>query len=168
LAPGWQHGPRPWFAGAMAENGVRPVGGKLYQTPADEDAQGASTYTPPGAPMQILNSSYAPRATAERNTDSARTDPTPPVGSTVTHRTSGQRGEVVGHTRHGFSGTAVPQVQWAGEDASWPQGVAANALRVEDSHPSDLQERGGRVGSPPSQGAGSDSPASYTGSNGAL
>lgn len=148
--------------------GTRPTSGRLYTSPADEDTKGASTYTPPGAPMSILNNSYAPNQSAERNSDSQRRDPTPPVGATVTHRTSGQTGTVVGHQTHGYAGTAVPQVTWAGEEASWPQAVAANSLRVEGSHPSDLQQYGGRVGDPPTQGAGSDSPAAYTRSDGAL
>jgi hypothetical protein len=62
------------------------------------------------------------------------------VGDAVVHRTSGQRGTVVGHERHGFSGTAQPRVAWAGEEASWPQGVSANALRVEGSTPERLYE----------------------------
>lgn len=151
----------------MAEGGTRPTAAKLYQSPADEDTKGASVYTPPGAPMQLLQGpNYSPRATAERNTD--QTNPTPPIGASVTHRTSGQRGTVTGHQSHGYSGTAVPQVTWEGEEKSWPQGVSANAIRVEGSHPSELYLRGGRVGTPPSEGAGSDSPNRYTRSDGAL
>lgn len=61
----------------------------------------------------------------------------PPIGSVVEHRTSGERGVVSGHRSHGL-GNAVPQVTWAGEDASWPQGVSANAVRVVGSTPDDL------------------------------
>jgi hypothetical protein len=160
--------------------GTRPTSGKQYQSPADEGTPGASTYTPPGAPMSILNNSYAPQATSEAATDSRRADPTPSSlgdrkapsvpapGQRVVHRTSGQHGTVAGHAGHGYSGTAVPRVTWDGEEASWPQGVSANALCPEGSHPSDLQQWGGPVGTPPSAGAGSDSPADYTRSDGAL
>ncbi len=142
--------------------GTRPVAAKLYQSPADENIQGASTYTPPGAPMQLINNSHAPRASAEQNSDQ-RTDPTPPVGASVVHRTSGQRGTVVEHRSHGFSGTAVPQVTWEGEEKSWPQGVSANALRVAGSTPNELYSRNPAPDSP-----GSDSPSSYTRATGAL
>lgn len=85
---------------------------------------------------------YHPRASAEMNSDQPIVDSDPtrthPVGASVVHRTSGQRGTVTGHSAHGYSGTAIPQVTWAGEDMSWPQGVSANALRVEGSQPSDL------------------------------
>lgn len=139
--------------------------GKLYQSPADEPTPGASTYTPPGAPMTALNASHAPRASAEQNSDSARSEPTP--GSSVVHRTSGQRGTVVGHDRHGYSGTAMPRVQWEGEEASWPQAVSSNAIRPAGSHPSDLQQYGGRVGVQPTN-AGSDSPNRYTRADGPI
>lgn len=123
----------------MSEGGTRPVAAKVYQTPADSGLKSGSTYTPPGVP-----SAREPEATlgVRRNSpeiaaDSHRADPTPQVGDTVVHRTSGQRGTVVGHAHHGY-GQAQPKVQWAGEEASWPQGVSANAIRVEGSNPSDL------------------------------
>lgn len=63
-----------------------------------------------------------------------------PHGAAVVHRTSGQRGTVVGHERNAHTGQAQPRVQWAGEESSWPQGVSANALRVEGSTPNRLYE----------------------------
>lgn len=133
----------------MAEGGTRPVAARLYETPADSDQKTAANYTPPGrpAPRQPEATLGVRSQNPEIAQDSHRTDPTPtsrgaapPVGTEVVHRTSGQRGTVTGHASHGYSGTAVPQVTWAGEDASWPQGVSANALRVEGSHPNDLYQ----------------------------
>lgn len=150
----------------MAEGGTRPVAAKLYESPASEDTKGASTYTPPGAPMQLLGGpNYSPRANAERNTDQVNPTATsvPPVGSSVVHGKSGQRGTVTGHAAHGYSGTAVPQVTWEGEEKSWPQGVSANALRVAGSNPSELYSRNPAPDSP-----GSDSAVSYTRATGAL
>lgn len=124
----------------MAENTVRPTTAKLYQTPADSNPRTAGTYTPPGVPAE-----REPEATlgVRRNAAAHTTEPAcppphaHPVGATVEHRMSGQRGTVTGHRAHGL-GEAVPEVQWAGEDKSWPQGVSANALRVVGSTPSDL------------------------------
>jgi hypothetical protein len=136
----------------MAEGGTRPIAAKLYQSPADSGQSAGSTYKPPGtpAPREPEATLGVRRNNPEIAADSHRTEPTPtgprpaatvpPVGARVVHRTSGQHGQVVGHQAHGYSGTAVPQVTWAGEDASWPQGVSANALRVEGSHPNDLYQ----------------------------
>lgn len=123
----------------MAEGGTRPIAAKLYQSPADSDVKAGSTYTPPGvpAPRDPAQSLGIRRNSPERAADSHRTDPTPPPGTRVAHRVSGATGEVVGHAAHGY-GTAMPQVRWDGEEASWPQGVSANALRVEGSEPNDL------------------------------
>lgn len=136
----------------MAEGGTRPIAAKLYQSPADSGQTAGSTYTPPGvpAPREPEATLGVRRNNPETAQDSHRTDPTPtrhpapapvpPVGARVVHRTSGQHGTVTGHTNHGYAGTAIPQVTWAGEDASWPQGVSANALRVEGSTPDDLYQ----------------------------
>jgi hypothetical protein len=123
----------------MSEGGTRPTAAKAYQSPADSGLKAGSTYTPPGVPAaREPEATLAVRRNSpESAADSHRTDPTPRVGDTVVHRVSGQRGTVTGHAAHGY-GRAVPEVQWAGEEASWPQGVSANAVRVEGSNPSDL------------------------------
>lgn len=123
----------------MSEGGTRPTAAKVYQTPADSGLKTGSTYTPPGrpAPREPEATLAVRRNNPEIAQDSHRTDPTPQVGDTVVHRVSGQRGTVVGHATHGY-GTAQPKVTWAGEEASWPQGVSPNAIRVEGSEPSDL------------------------------
>lgn len=125
----------------MAEGGTRPIAAKLYQSPADSGQTAGSTYTPPGvpAPREPEATLGVRRNSPERAADSHRVDPTPPVGTAVAHRTSGATGVVVGHAPHGY-GAAMPKVQWAGEDASWPQGVSANALRVVGSTPEDLYQ----------------------------
>lgn len=112
---------------------------RLYQSPADSGAAPQSDYTPPGrpAPRDPAQSLGLRRNSPEEASDSHRTDPTPSVGAQVSHRLSGARGEVVGHQHHGY-GPALPTVRWEGEEASWPQGVSANALRVEGSTPNDL------------------------------
>jgi len=127
---------------------AKPTSAKLYQTPQDSgQSQSGPVYpaVPAPAPTQAMtfNQRYHPHAAAEMNSDMPLppTGPNlhvPPVGTRVVHRTSGQEGVVTGHRPHGYSGTAVPQVVWAGEDMSWPQGVSANALRVQGSEPSDL------------------------------
>lgn len=135
----------------MAEGGTRPIAAELYRTPADSGLKTAGTYTPPGtpAPREPEATLGIRRNNPEIAQDSHRTEPTPtpgrapavpPVGADVVHRTSGQRGTVTGHTTHGYGGTAIPQVTWAGEETSWPQGVAANALRVQGSTPEDLYQ----------------------------
>lgn len=128
----------------MAESANRPVAAKLYQSPADSGAKAQSGYSPPGRPA-----AREPEATlgVRRNSQAHTMEPAQPpptavqsthrVGDTVEHAKSGQRGTVVGHRAHGY-GEAVPEVQWAGEEKSWPQGVSANALRVVGSTPSDL------------------------------
>lgn len=123
----------------MSEGGTRPVAARLYEAPSDSGRSPGSTYSPPGVPAaREPEAALGVRRNApETASDSHRTDPTPPVGARVVHRTSGQRGEVASHVAHGY-GTAVPAVRWDGEDASWPQGVSANALRVEGSTPNDL------------------------------
>ena len=127
------------YAGPMPEGGTRPIAAELYRSPADSDAKSASTYTPPGvpAPRDSSHTLGVRRNSPETASDSHRTDPTPPVGARVAHRVSGATGEVVGHHAHGY-GRAVPAVRWDGQEASWPQGVSANALRVEGSEPNDL------------------------------
>jgi hypothetical protein len=121
----------------MAEGGTRPTAAKLYQSPADSGTTAGSNYTPPGVPAPRNMEQLSGRPHQAPETDSQRIDPTPAVGTAVTHRVSGAHGTVVGHDHHGY-GTALPKVQWAGEDASWPQGVSANALRIEGSEPMDL------------------------------
>jgi hypothetical protein len=123
----------------MAENGVRPIAAKLYEAPADSGRSPGATYRPPGvpAPREPEATLGVRRNAPERLSDSARTDPTPQAGDRVVHRISGQRGVVVDHAAHGY-GAAMPRVAWAGEEASWPQGVSANALRVQGSTPGDL------------------------------
>ena len=120
----------------MAENTNRPVSAKLYQSPSDSGTKPVGTYGSPGVPQP-----REPEATlgVRRNSAAHTTEPQtpPPVGSVVEHRTSGQRGQVTSHRAHGY-GQAVPEVTWAGEEHSWPQGVSANALRVVGSTPSDL------------------------------
>lgn len=125
----------------MAEGGTRPTAAKLYQTPADSGSKAQSDYTPPGrpSPREPEASLGVRRNSPETASDSHRTDPTPQVGDRVAHRISGQTGEVTGHRGHGY-GSAVPTVRWDGEEASWPQGVSANALRVVGSNPSDLYQ----------------------------
>ena len=139
MSAGWRRGPRPWFAGPMSEGGTRPVAAKLYETPADSGQRPGPQYRPPGSP-QPRNPEIAlgvRRNAPETAQDSHRTDPTPQVGDRVVHRTSGQRGQVVDVSHHGY-GSAMPKVSWQGEEASWPQGVSANAIRVEGSQPVDL------------------------------
>lgn len=133
----------------MSESGkARPESAELYQSPASEGVHASAPYTAPGvpAPRQVVGEQYSgvPHQAPERSQDQrggsalSPTGRVPDVGDRVVHRTSGQSGRVVGHDRNAHTGTAVPRVQWAGEEASWPQGVSANALRVEGSTPVDL------------------------------
>jgi len=123
----------------MAEGGTRQVAAKLYQTPSDSGRSPGATYRPPGvpAPREPEATLGVRRNAPETAQDSHRTDPTPAVGQRVVHRTSGEHGTVADHVVHGY-GTAMPRVTWDGQEASWPQGVAASALRVEGSTPNDL------------------------------
>lgn len=125
----------------MSEGGTRPTAAKSYQTPADSGLKAGSTYTPPGVPAERdpVATLGIRRNSPETAADSHRVDPTPAVGDRVAHRVSGQTGEVVGHAPHGY-GHAAPTVRWDGEETSWPQGVAANSLRVVGSTPGDLYQ----------------------------
>lgn len=133
----------------MAENTNRPTSARLYQSPGDSGTRPGANYIPPGVP-----NSREPEPTlgVRRNPQAHTTEPASappgrrakedpahshPVGAVVEHHKSGQRGQVVGHRANGY-GQAVPQVTWAGEEKSWPQGVSANALRVVGSTPDDL------------------------------
>lgn len=135
----------------MAENTNRPVSAKQYQTPADSMERAVGTYRAPGVPVprEPELSNMVRRNSAAHTTEPASSPPhgvvsaepthTHPVGAVVEHKTSGQRGVVTGHRSHGY-GSAVPEVTWAGEEKSWPQGVSANALRVSGSTPDDLYQ----------------------------
>lgn len=135
---------------SVSESGnARPTAAKLYQSPASEGVHAGSTYSAPGvpAPRLVVGEQYsgqphqAPEsAQDQRGGRGLAPGRVPDVGDIVHHRTSGQQGRVVGHQRNPHTGAAQPTVQWAGEDASWPQGVSANALRVEGSTPSRLYE----------------------------
>lgn len=133
---------RARYPGRVSEGGTRPVKARLYETPADSGTSaGPGSYTPPGrpAPREPEATLGIRRNSPEIAADSHRTEPTPSVGDRVVHRTSGQPGTVVGHRAHGY-GDAMPEVAWAGEEKSWPQGVSANAIRVVGSHPNDLYQ----------------------------
>lgn len=136
---------------------TRPSEGELYRAPASEGAHAVAPYRAPGvpAPRLVVGEQYSgvPHQAPERAQDQGggagtsrtgaphgATPPAHPVGAAVVHRTSGQRGTVVGHDRNPHTGTAQPRVQWAGEEASWPQGVSANAIRVDGSTPMRLYE----------------------------
>jgi hypothetical protein len=135
----------------VSESGkARPEQGQLYRSPASEGVHADSGYSAPGvpAPRLVVGEQYsgqphqAPESAQDQRGGGAGPAGTPvhPVGSAVVHRTSGQSGTVVGHERNAHTGTAQPRVQWAGEEASWPQGVSANALRVDGSTPVRLYE----------------------------
>lgn len=125
----------------MAENTNRPVSAKIYQTPADSMERAVGTYRAPGVPepREPELSNMVRRNSAAHTTEPQTPPPheSHPVGSVVEHRISGQRGVVSGHRANGY-GAAVPEVTWAGEEHSWPQGVSANAIRVVGSTPDDL------------------------------
>lgn len=148
------------YAGSMT---TKPPEGQLYRTGEGSDRPAGPVDLGTTIPQELsYNQAYHPRNGAEMNSDQsaglAGQPPAPAVGTVVVHRNSGRRGVVQGHERHGYSGTAMPQVQWAGEDRSWPQGVSANALRVVGSTPEDLYTT--------NQGADSRTP--LRGSTGAL
>lgn len=123
----------------MAEGGTRPTAAKLYQSPSDSGLKAGSNYTPPGVPAarEPETTLGIRRNSPEQAAEGHPTEAAINVGDHVVHRVSGQRGVVTDHAAHGY-GQAMPKVTWAGEEASWPQGVSANALRVEGSEPNDL------------------------------
>ncbi len=123
---------------------TKPTEGQLYRTGQGSDTPAGPVDLGTTIPQELsYNQAYHPHAAAETNQDQvvgAGVSQTPAAGERVVHRSSGRAGTVAGHERTGYSGTAMPRVVWDGEDASWPQGVSANALRVQGSEPSDLYQ----------------------------
>jgi hypothetical protein len=113
-------------------------GGGPYQSRGDGAPSTGGLGLGPTIPQELsLNQAYHPRGGAEVNQDHAHADPTPAVGTRVTHRGLGE-GTVVGHHQDPHTARITPRVQFAGEDASLAQGVAPNSVRPVGATPVDL------------------------------
>lgn len=126
---------------------AKPTEAQIYKTPQTESTSAGPVDLGTSVSQAMsYDQRYHPHAAAEMNQDLTSAGPgpaatrPPAVGDIIRHEKNGQHGVIVGHERHGYSGTAMPQVQWVGEDKSWPQGVSPNAIRVVGSTPVDLYE----------------------------